>query len=389
MGCECGVRRDPDAESRRLLEAYFLGMRCVVDGGDNAQWHHLDDDKSNARFEDFVPIGCTWNIALRDSRRRGGTEVPADLNPDQLANKAAFWQSSWDVSRAYGLSRLAYYVGRLYTGKSTDQLLLYAAGTLRYLRHRPSYRLIHDVVLRDILPLTSELSRVSAYSAIRVLLEIACLYGEHDEAGRAHEVHRILSPRLRSRYEGDSWYANARRRADIAAAVVEDTPEQAVARLLRAVKRAPNETGIRVGCDTFSALHLFGAGKHTKARGILEPHCETIVPSLANYADAVRHTNRKAMPPLNVSLAAHFLQAYAVVHGATEGDGPRARARADEYERILAGSFYRSGALIQHEVPFSWHSVLPGRHLRICPPLSDETLRLLDRTVGNLVAIFR
>jgi hypothetical protein len=385
---DCTVRREPDAESMRLLNDYFGGKRCVVDGGDNAEWHHLDDDASNHRFEDFVPLGSGLNRDLRDARRRGSpTYVPAVLLPDRLADRAEICQSSWDVARAYGLSRLAHYVGRAYTGATRDELLLHSANCLRFLRHRPSSRLIDDVVRRDILSVTADSTGISAYPAVRVLFEIACLYSEHDQTQRAVDIHRLLGRRLRPRWDGDGWYANALLRAATAIAVVEARPRDTVARLRRAAEHARAVTGVRVASDLFAALHLYGAQEYTKARDVLEPMYEMIVPPLEAYAEPAHHLNRNAIPPLSVSPAVVFLQTYTLVRAATER-AARQR-RTDLYETILTRAFLRSGVRIGHDVPFSWRAELPGRESRFYPSLTSDTTQLLDDAVSNLVAVLR
>jgi hypothetical protein len=76
------------------LDGYFGGKRCVVRGDPvNSEWHHLDDDTSNERYANFIPIGSEMNLALRDARgasTRGETPTLrfGELTPSALLAQA-------------------------------------------------------------------------------------------------------------------------------------------------------------------------------------------------------------------------------------------------------------------------------------------------------------
>ena len=136
----------------------------------------------------------------------------------------------------------------------------------------------------------------------------------------------------------------------------------------------------------YRALHLFGSDNASKARDALEPHAAAIVPALEAFSDAARHRDRGSRPSVNVSPAAHFMQAYAVVHRATAGSRSR---RARDHERILVDAFRVSGALLDQEVPFSWPALLPGREERLTRPLAPATLLLVDDAARRLTEDLR
>ena len=91
----------------RRLEQYFGGKRCVIRGdlSERATWHHVNDDITDPRFENLIPLRWGFNRdlgALAKQRRalgaNGGPMLPYSsvLSPEALSSQARLHYWNWD-----------------------------------------------------------------------------------------------------------------------------------------------------------------------------------------------------------------------------------------------------------------------------------------------------
>jgi hypothetical protein len=223
-------RRGPSPKDRSALLEYFGGQRCVVRGDAvNSTWHHLDDDKSHASYGNFLPLGSSFNTALRDARReaRGGAIAVlthGELTPDVLLRQASVWHAKWQTGLAYGCARLSYYVATAYLHEPPDRALPRACDAIYYARHRFDSRLIEDVLRRDILPQIED-SRARAAIGTRttslLLSQLAAICSEFGMAENAATLFDEIETRMRGTVIVDDIRQAAllRRRAMVAGTV--------------------------------------------------------------------------------------------------------------------------------------------------------------------------
>lgn len=178
----------------RRLNGYFGGKRCVVRGDPvNSEWHHLDDDTSNGRYANFIPIGSEMNLALRDARgasTRGETPTLrfGELTPSALLAQAAVWHAKWETGLAYGCSRLAAFIASAYLGEPADRVLAYACDAIYYARHRFDATLIEDTLSRNIVPHLAPASPLSGATIGLILTQLAGICSEFGLIREAAEI---------------------------------------------------------------------------------------------------------------------------------------------------------------------------------------------------------
>ncbi|HVP45215.1 MAG TPA: hypothetical protein VMT32_01480, partial [Bryobacteraceae bacterium] len=141
------------AETLRQLTAYFADtrllirtVRCVVTDSANFEWHHLSQsDPKDHRISNIVPLAGPLNKNLYHSLE-ADTPLERCLGCEKLKEKAeeAFFQDG-QAARAYGCSRIAYYVAQ-YTPRSFSYQLDCARRALYYARHRLNYQILQELL---------------------------------------------------------------------------------------------------------------------------------------------------------------------------------------------------------------------------------------------------
>ena len=279
-------RRSLSRELEARLERYFDDSKvCVVTNSVEAEWHHLDDNKSNTVFTNLVPLATSLNRNLRDVRKRAtsyeGSEqvlvLRPTLQPEKLLDQASINFSKWKVGRAYGCARLAFYVGKQYRHQEKNQLLSYASKTLHFARHRVQYELIHDILRRDILPLLYDEEPISSWTAFSIGQGFAGLLAEHGLFRKARDVYQILDDLKLAPIAEDiapSLYSALLRR-DAMAMLVDDPRNARAAKLLsEATNIDPTDENICISIANTQAWLYLDQGIPNKAREILEPYYE-------------------------------------------------------------------------------------------------------------------
>lgn len=206
--------RNPDEATKARYLAYYGDLGCVVGVGSeglpasDASWHHLNHDKYDARFPNFVRLNLGINQNLfrlhnaacrRQSKKR--SRVPVEINvkglsADYFIQAAGNHYRAWRYGKAYACARLACYV----TDYSTDEpgrRLWVAATALQYARRHLDWDLFREVLIAHVKPaLTLAEARngpsVSASVACVLIRECTQLVSE----GRPESIHKELTERL-------------------------------------------------------------------------------------------------------------------------------------------------------------------------------------------------
>jgi hypothetical protein len=164
----------------------------VVTNSPDSEYHHIDEDASNTVFANLIPVGSTFNSPiLRDTRQRfkksRDAVLPADLDPAALTLRANLHFAQWNVARAYGCARLAYFIAKNHLGMDAESRVGYSCSAMYFARHSVNFDLILDILKRDFMPMAN--SRVSSQMRTVMLQELA---GIHSDVGQQEKAFRLF-----------------------------------------------------------------------------------------------------------------------------------------------------------------------------------------------------
>lgn len=186
-------RARPASALRREVFAYF-GPRCVVTGDGAPELHHLDGDKGHTTFTNLLPVTGRLNKAIEwvgvPYRHSTPRPTPADLVPEWLRGHAASMFAKWEIGRAHGCARLAFYVARRLS-RPPDELFLFACDAFYYARHRVSIPILEDMLRRDFLPLLRQADSLPPSLGALLLREFAGVFSENGFFGAAHALYEL------------------------------------------------------------------------------------------------------------------------------------------------------------------------------------------------------
>ncbi len=189
------IRRPPSAVTRRRLERTFGGKRCVMTGAvRGVEWHHLDEDRSNAAYENFLPLCRDVNTTLEFYRQRCVGEpwtrgVDSLVTPAVASAHAGDWYRHGEAGSAYGAARLASRLVLQYRQLFEDEWpgIAYVWKALRVARHLDDDDLYVDILRRDLSPVL-DATHLCAIDRMRLLLECASAYEDRLEIRAAQHV---------------------------------------------------------------------------------------------------------------------------------------------------------------------------------------------------------
>ena len=191
---------------QRELRGYFRDTRrtigmvsCVVTEREDFTWHHLNHDPNDHRLSNLVPLIQDLNKNL-DSGRSNSGHINGRLRCEELENTAdtAFWMDG-QVARAYGCSRIAFYVAE-YSRRPLSFRLECARRSLYYARHRTNFEILEELHNDTVLDLLStatdkQLCPEVIRSTLQELEALLTLGGESAEALRLHRhVQKVKLP---------------------------------------------------------------------------------------------------------------------------------------------------------------------------------------------------
>lgn len=142
------MRKRPTKKQRQELFDFY-GVRCVARGEMNENEldvAHIDDDHTNTVFENLLPLCKNLNGALNDSKGRWKPDMPNDLFPAQLANKAWTCFRDGAFPASYGCYRLASELALKRLG-DISRALDCLSSCIAALRPIGNERLLHHVML--------------------------------------------------------------------------------------------------------------------------------------------------------------------------------------------------------------------------------------------------
>ncbi len=214
-------RQKPSAPVLAQLGEYYRGL-CVVTSRPDIEFHHLDDNKTRSTFANLIPLLGYYNSpVLRDAAKnaRKGTHVilPAGLDPETLLRTARIKFASWDISAAYGCSRLAYFIAKNYKGYELNDIITMSCAALYYARNSFNYKLIWDVLTRDLEPAIDGAALGSVRRA-EIAQELAGILSEHGKYALASQLLGLVPKLLGSNTSaigGERHAAFLRRSANI------------------------------------------------------------------------------------------------------------------------------------------------------------------------------
>src|ERR1017187_914310 len=195
----------PEPVQQELREYFrdtlYIGqvVRCVVTENEEYGWHHLNHNHRFNRLSNIVPLTDKLNTNLYQAFTRGSECLDARLDCQALKVQAAkaFW-SYGQVSRAYGCTRIEYYVAQ-YCKKPLSYELDCARRALYYARHRLNYVIIEELISDTILkPLERADGKICPAVIMDLLQEFEALLtlgGERADALRLHEHTRSMTAR--------------------------------------------------------------------------------------------------------------------------------------------------------------------------------------------------
>jgi len=247
------------------LKEYFVlesRITCVVTGDADWSWHHLNHIPKDHRLCNIVPLRLDLNRNLFHGQKDFNHLNPL-LRCQTLEEigREAFWQHA-QVARAYGCSRIAYYVAN-YCRMPLSDRLDFAGRSLYYARHKTHFGIIHFLLRNTILePLQFEGDKTVAPEVIRRLLQeleaLLTMTGEPYEALRLHE-HVKATKRPIDRFER----AGSMRRSAQTIGMHSGPTKEVIRRLADSVAIIPSDTNQLVNVvHTRSCLYL---GEHSKS----------------------------------------------------------------------------------------------------------------------------
>jgi hypothetical protein len=320
----------------------FLGagqgaLRCVVTGQTphGIEWHHLDDNPTNDRMGNFLPIVRDYNTALREARKRPGVQhgLPAALIPDNLQAQAQRWHDvCWETGLAYGCARLAVFVARSYFHAGPAQVLRRASDALYFARHRYQPTFIADVLARDVLPNLGE--SLDQKTRVIILTQLAGLFSDHGhgpDAAALYDKIRRLSPR--SALSTDRGYAALLRRQAMTMGATGVHIRQIRPRLIKSSELVVGDANAEVGVSTALAWIYQRDEDWESCIDALEGH----------YRQYRRQVTSRA-EPLGVTSwnLAELFAAYATARAARGKQGDR--SAAESAAKLSRRFFSQSGA---------------------------------------------
>jgi hypothetical protein len=385
------IRQKLSDETALQLGRYYGGKRCVVTKTTSSHYHHLDDDDSNTSFVNLIPLASNYNCpVLRDARiRRNKMQavvLPADLHPDALNYQASLHFARWDIALGYGCARLAYFVAKNYLGMDVDSSIEYSCSAMYSARHTANYDLIHDILLRDFIPIV-ESRRVSARTREFLIQEVAGLSSDHGHHKRALRLYQLnpYSKKAASRHINAERHAAILRRRAIA--VIAERGANATSRsLLRDAREAnPNSENLTAGLINTQAWECLSHQDYPGAHELLEEFYHRYVHWIFTREDVIQ--------PITITAwnAAEVFHNYAI---AAAHLGPRYKARSDRALDCAArlynhcGTFpfaLRSGLWIPERRIY--HDALGrGVEIRGAPRLPARIDRLIENVASKLAA---
>jgi hypothetical protein len=222
---------------QRKLQVYFCDTRlipasvaCVVTGKRDYTWHHLNHRPKDHRLSNIVPLIQDLNRNLYHAMNNAVHLDPV-LECEQLKNIAdtAFWLDG-QVARAFGCTRIGYYVAQ-YKGRPFSDQLDWACQALYYARHKPNYQILSQLVADTILKPLANCEDAIQKEVVRKLLQefeaLLTLGGDTEGAASLGEYSRNALPPQ----DGVMYAGALRRRAHSIGTVLGPTIE--VLNLLR------------------------------------------------------------------------------------------------------------------------------------------------------------
>lgn len=131
-----GKRQQISAEIMRSLAMFFGNRLCIVDGTENPQHHHLDENPANSIRENLVPINGTLNLLIE-------TDVGA-VDTMSILAKAEKLERRSRYTRAYGCQRLLGWIHR--KREEPDLEISAIAACIRTLRPILDYNLMEHTL---------------------------------------------------------------------------------------------------------------------------------------------------------------------------------------------------------------------------------------------------
>lgn len=305
------TRRKPTARLYRGLVEYF-GHGCIVTGSEDYQWHHLDDDPSNTTFQNLVPLGSRLNSFLAGVRARtdrgDSPYLRAELSPHHLSTQATAYFNMWELGRAYGCARLAYFVSRDYLRQPPTIRLPFACQALYYCRNRLNYSFMLDVLRRDILPSLHEASTLGVSTLFRVVREFAGIYAEHGSTMKATALYdladRYLGASDLSGADPASVAALLRRRAT-AQAAERGSCREASPLFEEAMHTAVGDENMEIGIINSRSWVEIDSARYGLALDLLEP-------KVKGFRRTIFANSRIQPADISIWNAAEMLQNYAL-----------------------------------------------------------------------------
>ena len=200
---------------------------CVVTNDRDADWHHLNSDNEDGRFENFVPLKHRLNINLRDVNTRSKKDKPIPLDRELgtsfLGSQASNHYNLGEYAQAYGCARLACVNARLYECRSVNECINLACDAPYYARLIRDYRLIEDIldceilsfletVPRSILGHKHMLTEVTPRTATRIIREISGLCLETGNFEKSMDLYKVISPVVAEALPDEEQYVSFLRR---------------------------------------------------------------------------------------------------------------------------------------------------------------------------------
>lgn len=384
------TRRRVGKRLDQRLQDYYGDRRCVaaLEGG-LGDWHHLDDDPSNTRFANLVALEGRYNKALEAAhlRRQRNAEpvvVPPEVSPGLLLARARQHRARWNNGKAYGAARLASFVAREYLDEPPDQVLGYVTETIRHLRHRFDSALLEDVVRRDVLPALAG-PGVSRATAVRMVYQLGCVYGDYGYRVEAAEIYDRIEPHLGPGRIDTGWYANARRRH----AQLDDDTAYAIKDLEDTFGIARWDADLTMAIEVTIAWRRAAAGDRggmDRSREALEPYRKLVTrPLRFDEATGLWRIDEDAMMPFTGNTTAHYLATMDLLQRKT--GYARRGAMATKEGAQAAAVFRRLSSELAGDTGVDWSRELSDYDAAHQPRgLPRSTRALLHEAVGALLA---
>ncbi len=281
-------RAAPVPAETELLTRFYGGGHCLVTGEENAGWYPLDGRIGDASFENLVPLADRLGAVLSRVRRRSARgaalsaqrELPAELSPEHLGTRAKLLFGTWEVHRAYGCARLAYWVSSRVLGQPFERSIRFACDALYFGRQDPRERVVHDVLDRDLGPAVEACGAISTDVVLLLLQSLAGLLGEHGRVDTAEALYRIMDSLLARSGEAirDPLLAGAfrRRLATVRAALLSN--RFAVDRGFDEVEEAHgSDPNLRIGLLNSRAWSYLDRGEHRDAYKLIDRDCRAML----------------------------------------------------------------------------------------------------------------